>query len=163
MDRVVILHNSGQVAEAIEKRGQAAVAGIDRAVGRGAHEVARDAQQHMPKFRSTTAAATNVEHNAPMHYTVRFGTRYAKYTDGGTGPGGRPSLAEMLDWVRLKNIQPRTPGMSQKSLAALIRRSIAQRGVTAQPFAEPALERQRPRLVELMRGALSEALAGDRA
>lgn len=163
MDRVVILHNSGQVAEAIERRGKAAVTGIDRAMGRGARELTNDIKNTAPEHESTMRNSANAVHIAPLWHEVQFGTGYASYVNRGTGPGGRPSLAEMLVWVRRKGIQPRTPGMSQRSLAALIRKSIAQRGIQKQPFAEESLDRMRPKLSQLMRGALREAMAGDRA
>lgn len=160
MDRIVFKHNSAAVAEAIAKRGTDAIAGIDRGMGRGAHELARDAQQTMPKFRSRTATATGVEHPGPLHWRVVFGTRWAVFTEGGSGPGGRPSLAELRDWIRLKNITPRTPGVSASSLAFLIQRSIARKGVPAQQFASKSLERARPRLAELVEAAAAGAMAG---
>lgn len=163
VDRIIIQHDSRQVADAIRKRGERAVAAVDQAMGRGAHEIARDAVQTMPKFRSRTATATGVDHLAPLHWEVGFGTAYASYTERGTGAGGRPSLGEMLDWIRLKGITPRTPGTTPESLAFLIRRKIARKGVPAQPFAEPALRRNAPRLLDLMRGAARTAFADDRA
>lgn len=160
MERVVILHNSRKVAEAVERRGADALRRIDRAIGRGSHELGREAVRVMPKFRSQTAAATGVEHSGPLEWRVRFATRHARHTEAGTGPGGRPTLAETIDWIRLKGIQPRDPTMSREQLARVIRRSIAAKGVRAQPFAAPSLTRMRPRLSQLVRAATGEALAG---
>lgn len=155
---VTITHNVGDVAAAIERRGSAAVAAVDRALGRGAREVARDAQREAPKFRSQIATSAQTEHTAPLVHTVRFGARHAAYVERGTGAGGRPTLAEMLDWLRLKGITPRIPGMSQRSLAALIRKRIAQRGIKAQPFAQPALERNIPAIAQRVRAAVASSL-----
>lgn len=160
MERIQILHNSNKVAEAIARRGTVALRLYDLALGRGARELAREAKRVMPKFRSRTVTATGVEDGGPLEKRVVFATRHARHTEAGTGPGGQPSLQEMIDWVRLKNIQPRTPGMSQRSLAALIRKRIAQRGTQAHPFAAPSLARMRPRLSELMRAATRQALEG---
>lgn len=158
MDRVVIQHNAGTIAESIAKAGAAAVAAVDQALGRGAYEVQRDAVQRMPKFRSRMATSSNVEHMGPLHWEIVFGSGHAVYMEGGTGPGGRPSLAETLDWIRLKGITPNTPGMKRESLAFLIRRKIAREGVDAQPFAEPALRDNRARLADLVFGAASRAM-----
>lgn len=159
VDRIQVLHNTGKIAEAIERKGLSAVQQVDRKLGRGAHEVARTAVRIMPKFRSRTATATGVEQGGPLEWRVRFATRHARYTDAGSGPGGRPSMAEMMDWIRLKKIQPRKPGMSARTLARAIRHSIAVKGTKAQPFAQPALNRMRPRLAQLMREGVREALA----
>lgn len=163
MERIVIIHNSGKIAQAIERRGAAALRGIDQAIGRGAHELANMAKTAMPKFRSETAQRTGVAHGGPLEWRVRFATAHARHTEFGTGPGGRPSLAEMIDWIRLKNIQPRNPAMNREQLARVIRRSIAANGVRAQPFATPSLNRMRPRLSQLMRGAVRAALTAQGA
>lgn len=159
MERVIILHNSGKIAEAIERRGADALRRVDGALRRGALELVNDAKNTMPRFRGETADRTGVEHGGPLEWRIRFATGHARHTEFGTGPGGRPSLAEMIDWVRLKGIQPRDPAMSREQLARVIRRSIAANGVRAQPFATPSLNRMRPRLSQLVRGATREALA----
>ena len=158
--RVVIQHNSDAVAKAIEKRGEDAIAAIDRNLGRGAMEVAREAQRTMPKFRSETVKRTGSSQKAPLEWHVVFDTRHAFYTEEGTGPGGSPPLAEMIDWIRMKGIVPRTPGMTIESLAHVIRDSITATGTEAQPFAGPALEAMRPRLIDLVRQGAMQGLEG---
>ncbi len=153
-------HNCEQVARALEQRGEQAIAEIDRALGRGALEVAREGVRIMPKFRSETARATGTEQEAPMHWLVRFGGGHALFTEEGTNAGGMPPLAEMLDWIRLKGIIPRDPTMSAEGLARVMQRSIAAYGVPAQPFAAPALDNMRPRLIDLVRQAAEGAMAG---
>lgn len=157
--KFVIKHNAPSVAEALRRRGAAAIADIDSALQRGAMEVARESIRTMPKFRSTTAAATGVEHVGPLEWMVRFGTHYAKYTEGGSGPGGWVPTLEMMDWLRMKRIQPRTKGMSLAELAQLIQWSILRKGVREQPFAQPALEKMTPRLVELVTAAAARHLS----
>lgn len=158
MDRLVIQHNAGNVAEAIAKAGTQAIADADQALGRGAYEVQRDAVQRMPKFRSRMATSSSVEHMGVLLWEIVFGSGHAVYMEHGTGPGGRPSLAETLDWIRLKGITPDTPGMSHTSLAFLIRRKIGREGVEAQPFAEPAMRDNRARLADLVLGAATRAM-----
>jgi hypothetical protein len=158
MDKIVVQHNSSAVADAIAKAGGRAIAAVDQALGRGALEVERDAVRRMPKFRSRTATATNVAHMGVLLWEIVFGGGHAVYTERGTGAGGRPTLDETLDWIRLKGITPDTPGMSRESLAFLIRRKIAREGVRAQPFAEPALLDNRARLEDLVFGAARAAM-----
>lgn len=158
MDRVVIQHNAGTIADAIAKAGSMAVTAADQALGRGAYEVERDAVQRMPKFRSRMATSTSVQHMGVLLWEIVFGSGHAVYMEGGSGPGGRPTLAETMDWIRLKGITPDSPGMTRESLAFLIRRKIARKGVEAQPFAEPALRDNRLRLSDLVFGAARAAM-----
>lgn len=160
IERVHLLHNSAKVAEALRRRGAAALPVIDRALTRGAMELHRDAVRRAPKADSALVKQSGVEHHGVLEKHVVFGARYAGYVERGTGPGGLPTLADMVAWVKRRNIQPRAPGMDVESLAYVIRRSIAHKGTPAQPFAGPALNAMRPRLSALVRGATRELLEG---
>lgn len=156
--RVQLLHNSGKVAEALQRRGAAAFPALDRALSRGALELHRDAVRRAPKADSQLVKNSGVEHHGALEKHVVFASRYAGYVERGSGPGGQPTLADTLAWIRRRGIKPRTEGMSEEGLAHLIRRSIAARGTPAQPFAAPALAAMRPRLSALVRGATRELL-----
>ena len=160
MERTVLLHNSGKVAEALRRRGAAAFPVLDKALGRGALELHRDAVRRAPKADSNLVKQSGVEHRGALEKHVVFGARYAGYVERGSGPGGQPTLADMVKWIQRRGIQPRTPGMSTESLAHVIRRSIAAKGTPAQPFAGPALHAMRPRLSALVRGATRQLLDG---
>ena len=160
MERVQLLHNSTKVAEALARRGAAAYPVIDRALGRGALELHRDAVRRAPKADSQLVKNSGVQSAGALEKQVVFGQRYAGYVERGAGPGGLPTLADMVKWVQRRGIKPRTPGMSPERLAALIRRSIASKGTPAQPYAGPALTAMRPRLSQLVRGATRELLEG---
>jgi len=157
--KIQITHNTEAVAEAVRKRGEAAIADVDRAVWRAGQEIAREAVTTMPKFRSTTAAATGVEQWGPLEWLVRFGTHYAQHVEEGTGPGGWVPTAEMMDWIRMKGIRPRDPGMTLAELAQALQWHIFRNGINAQPFAQPALEHKFPRLIELVNNAVRKHLA----
>ena len=158
IERVQLLHNSPKVAEALRRRGAAAFPVIDKALTRGALELHRDAVRRAPKADSTLVKQSGVEHRGVLEKHVIFGARHAGYVERGTGPGGLPTLADMVGWIRRKGIQPRTAGMDTESLAHVIRRSIVKRGTPAQAFAGPALNAMRPRLSALVRGATRELL-----
>lgn len=157
--KIEVTHNTGAVAEAIRKRGEAAIKDVDRAMWRGAQEIAREAVTTMPKFRTTTAASTGVEQMGPLEWLVRFGTHYAKHVEDGSGPGGWVPTAEMMDWLRMKGIRPRDPGMTMAELARAIQMKIFRSGIEPQPFAQPALEHKFPRLIELVNSAVMKHLA----
>lgn len=159
-----ITHNAPEVAAALAKVPERAQREIGGAIARGAVEVANEMKRRAPKFRSTLTNSIIAIEKGPMEWHVSpRGVRYGWYVEGGTTGGGQPTLREMIQWVRLKGIQPRIPGMGQSELAALIRRRIAQGGIKASPFAQPALEAKQSRLNELVRAAAQRALAGGAA
>lgn len=158
MERVQLLHNSTKVAEALARRGAAAYPVIDRALGRGALELHREAVRRAPKADSQLVKNSGVESRGALEKQVTFGQHYAGYVERGTGPGGYPTLFDMYAWIRRKGIKPRTPGMELPRLAQVIRSSIVKKGTRAQPFAGPALNAMRPRLSQLVRGATRELL-----
>ena len=69
----------------------------------------------------------------------------------GTGPGGNPPMQSLLDWIRVKRIEPRSPGMDLHDLAFVIGRSIREKGTRPHPFAAPTHQRMQDRVVELVR------------
>lgn len=162
MERVQLLHNSATVAEALRRRGAAAFPVLDRVLGRGALELHREAVKRAPKADSQLVKQSGVEHHGPLEKHVVFGAHHAGYVERGTGPGGQPTLGDMVKWIQRRGIKPRAPGMDTEGLAHVIRRSIAAQGTRAQPFAGPALNAMRPRLSALVRGATRELLEARR-
>ena len=157
-----VTHNAAEVAQALAQVPERATKEIGGALGRGAVELANEMKARAPKFRTTLTNSILAIERGPLEWVVSpRGVRYGAYVEEGTGEGGRPTLREMLQWIQLKRIEPRTPGMSQRSLAALIRMLIAKRGIRPQPFAAPALEAKGERIAQLVREAAQRALAGD--
>lgn len=155
---IKVVHNAGVIADAIARKPEQVLPAVDKALFRGAIEVADEAKRRAPKYRSLLTNSIQIRAK-PLEYTIVAAAKYAAAVEGGSKPGGRPSLREMLAWVTLKRIVPRTPGMTRRSLAALIRMRIAQQGIKAQPFFLPALEAKRSRLTELVEGAARAGLA----
>lgn len=131
---------------------------VDRAIGRGAQEVAVEARGGAPKAFSTLAQSILVRREGQADYSVIAGARYARYVEKGTGPGGKPPLQALRDWIRIKRIEPADPTMDREQLAHLLQRSIAKRGTRAQPFMQPALEAKLPRIRELLEQAVTRGL-----
>lgn len=158
---IKIVHNAGAIADAIARKPEEMLPKVDAALFRGAIELADEIRRQAPKVTSTLTNSTQIKAK-PLEYTIVVASRYAAYVHEGTKDGGQPTLAAMLEWIRLKNIKPREPGMTVRSLASLIRRSIAKHGTPANPFATRALEAKAPRLNELVQAAALQALAGGR-
>jgi hypothetical protein len=155
--RITITHNAAEVAEALRRAPRAVLGELDRAMRTGAVAIARDARERAPKANSELVNAIAPERISLLEHHVRAAKNYASHQERGTGPGGRPSLTTMIQWIRRKGLSARA-GMSERSLAFLIRRSIARKGVPAKPFMKPALEAQRSRLDGLFRAAVARGL-----
>jgi hypothetical protein len=155
---IQIIHNAGDIAEAVAKKPEAVLREVDKALERGAIEVSREARRRAPKFRTELTNSIQIDART-LEYTIRANAGYAAYREQGTGPGGRPPLKEMLDWIRLKRITPADPRMTVRGLAHLLRRSIARKGSQATPFFRPALEAKRDRLTELVEAGAAKGLA----
>lgn len=155
-----LTHDADKIGRALAQAEDVAVTEIDKALGRGAIEVAREMSRQAPKYRSELANSIMAERVGLLLHMVRArGKAYGPYVNDGTGPGGVMPMAEALNWVQRKGITPRTPGMSQRSLAALIRHSIVKKGIKANPFADRTLQAMLPRLDALLDAAADKALA----
>lgn len=135
---------------------------LDLALGRGAAEVAREAKINAPKAFSTLTNAILDSRMDKASYKVSANTAYAPYVEDGSGPGGFPPLQSLMDWIRVKRIAPYRAGMSDESLAFLIRRSIEQHGINAEPYMAPALESKASRLQDLVDAAVNRGFGARR-
>ena len=98
---IKILHNAEVVADAIARKPEQVLPAVDRALFRGAIEVADEVKRQAPKATSTLTNSTQVKAK-PLEYTVLVAARYAGYVHEGTTEGGRPTLAAMVEWIRDK-------------------------------------------------------------
>lgn len=128
----------------------AVLAEIDRNLARGAQEVAREGRRRAPKAFSTLAQSVHANRLAPLKMEVVAGMGYAGHQEDGTGGGMMPPIQSIKDWIRARSITPRNPNVRQRDLAFLIARTIARKGVPAQPFMAPALDAKRARLDALL-------------
>lgn len=155
-----LTHDADKIGRALTQATDVAVTEIDKALGRGGIEVSKKMQAEAPTYRSELRNSIAYERVGLLLHMVRArGKAYGPYVNDGTGPGGVMPMAEALNWVKRKGITPRTPGMSQRSLAALIRHSIAAKGIKANPFADRTLQAMLPRLDALLEQAADKALA----
>lgn len=156
---IKITHNAFDIAEAVAKGGAQVLKNVDAALSRGAIELADEIKQQAPKATSTLTNSVQIK-GKPLEWSVIVAAAYAGYVHQGTKEGGRPSLAAMIEWIRLKNIKPRDPTMKPQALAHLLRRSIAMKGTPANPFATRALDAKTSRLTELVQAAALAGIAG---
>ena len=145
-------------ADAFDKAPAQLFKRLDQAVDRGANELAREAKRNAPKAHSHLVNSIRVQRDEDLARIVGPNMDYGPYVEQGSGPGGKPPRQSILDWIRVKGIQPNQPNMTQASLAFVISRSIARKGIEPQPYMTPAAEDSRDRVHELVSKAVTLAL-----
>lgn len=127
----------------------------DGAIGRGALEISRDARRSVRKATSQLTNAILARRVRLMEWLVIAATDYARPVEEGRRPGRRPPVTAVIDWLKVKRIQPRNPNTDQTTLAFLIARKIGRDGVPAAPYMKPAFDRfnNSDRLPALLRQA----------
>lgn len=155
-----IRSNAGQLARALRADAAGALRAVDEALHYGAAIVAREARNRAAKARTTLTNSIALSRLGIARFEVEAQARYAVHVEEGAGPGGWPPLASILDWMQVRRITPRTPGMSQESLARLIQLTINRRGAPAQPFMQPALEDAIPVIEAEMTKRLQRVIDG---
>ena len=142
------------------------VSELNRAIGRIVLEMARAAKRKAPKATSLLTNAIGGLQVSPIEGLVFAGVDYASAVEQGTGiygpqgaaSGRMPPTANILDWIKVKRIQPDDPHMSPRDLAFVIARSIARKGTPAQPFMAPAFKENSARAERRIEAAIERAL-----
>lgn len=113
-----------------------------------ANEFIKEYKQQLENFDanatgtlSRTATAT-VEVNGPLITLYAELAPEYKWVENGRRKGGKfPPRKAILDWIKVRNILPRGPRpISQESLAFLIQRKIAVKGIEPRPALRNAAE-----------------------
>jgi HK97 gp10 family phage protein len=131
---------------------------MNMAVLRTVMEIARSARRYAPKAFSTLTQSINYRMVNALTGEVAPHVDYAEMVETGTGPGGFPTDEAIFQWIKVKRIQPRDPGMDQRDLAYVLARSIALKGTPEQPYMEPALQDNKARADRRINTAINKAL-----
>lgn len=154
--RVIIEHNIPNIRKAIKGLGSNQPK-IDQVLSKGSAWIARDAKELAPKNQSTLAQSIKGHKVKSLFHEVVAGTNYARAVEEGTEPGGFPPEQAILDWIKTARIEPDDPFMEQEDLAFVIARSIHQRGTAAQPYMQPAVEKNATRIDVALRHAIAHS------
>ena len=131
---------------------------MNRRIGRVAHVMARTEKREAPKAESTMTNSITPEKVSDFEYTVGPHVDYAEAVELGTDGGGFPPQQSILDWIRVKHIEPDDGGMDEEDLAYVISRSIAARGTPPQPFIEPTYQQHKGYAGEQIDQAIDDTL-----
>jgi len=154
--RVVIDHNIPDIRKVIRGLGSNQPK-IDAVLSKGAGWISNDAKELAAKNTSQMAESIKPRKVSMLVHEVLADTNYARAVEEGTRPGGFPPEQSILDWIKTARIQPDDPFMEQEDLAFVIARSIYKRGTPAQPFMEPAVEKNATRIDVALRHAIAHS------
>ncbi len=107
---------------------------LDKAVGRSVLTLARTAKIKAPKAHSDLTNSIKSIQPSPLEGHVASGMAHATLVAEQTGAQGVPPEQSILDWIRVKNIEPNDPEMDQQDLAYVIARSISAKGTPADDY-----------------------------
>lgn len=139
---------------------------LNKAISRSVSEIARSARRNAPKAFSTLTNSINDRMVSPLEGLVAPGVNSAEAVEKGTGiygPAGQasgklPPVVNILDWVKVKGIQPTEPDMDQEDVAWLIARKIATTGTKPQPYMQPAYDENREKTERRISQAIDRAI-----
>lgn len=82
---------------------------------------------------------------------------YWKYIDSGRKPGSKmPPPNEILKWIKVRGIQPINKSLSQKDLSFIISKSIAKKGIKANPIMQTLIDENQEVSYKLLFEALQK-------
>lgn len=173
MTDLSIRFENQRLLQAALRRAPTSVASrVDRALQRTALEGAREERALAPKAFSILTNSIGVDREGRLAWRAGPHVDYALAVERGTrGGGSPPPFDHILDWVKLRRLEPYSPRLAaiadperrQRSLAWAISRSIARLGTPAQPFVAPVARsgafarRHRRRVLLAMRQGLRQA------
>lgn len=87
-----------------------------------------------------------------------FYVDYGKYVESGRRPNDRqPPINPILRWIEQKGITPRD-GISKRSLAYIIARSIGEDGIRPAPFMTNAIKSEKKKLTNQLKKAIGNSI-----
>ncbi|EMP85035.1 hypothetical protein BFX18_09640 [Vibrio cholerae] len=120
--------------------------------------VARVAREEAPKAESTLTHTIRSQVVGELQRMITSSLRYNGLVVQETGGQGVPPVQSILDWVRVKRIQPKTPKADQRDLAFMIARSIARKGTPANDFYDRAAEQTQDTVHRILQRSVEEGL-----
>jgi hypothetical protein len=156
--KIKVTHTGRQVIAEFTNVSERVQLAVAENLHRGTLEVQRLQKELAPKASSLLTQAIQANQIDPHTWEIVAGTHYATATEEGSKAGGRAPVQAILDWIKQKQISPNDPEMDQEDLAFIMQRSIQAKGVTAQPYMQPALEQKSDRLRQLIHQAVTDGL-----
>ncbi|CAM2801789.1 MULTISPECIES: hypothetical protein [Vibrio] len=120
--------------------------------------VSRAAKEEAPKAESTLTHSIRSNVVGELQRMITSSLRYNAFVAQGTDAQGMPPVQSVLDWVRVKRIQPKHPKADQRDLAFIIARSIAKNGTQGNDFYDRAAEQTQDQVADILKRSVNDGL-----
>ena len=132
---------------------------INTAIASAVINVESDAKLNITKNKAIDTGMARAKilsnHNKnQMTGTVRSATKYGAVIEFGRKPGRFPPVRPLRLWVRRKGI---AKGRAVNSVAFLIARKIARKGIVPRPYLHPAFDKQLPKFRTRVKDEIQKA------
>ncbi|MCG7585441.1 hypothetical protein [Photobacterium sp. OFAV2-7] len=134
------------------------VAYLKDGVSRAGSEVSREAREEAPKAESTLTNSIRSNAAGELQRMITSNQIYNSFVVAPTGRQGMPPLQSILDWVKVKRLNPRNPKHTQSDLAFMIARSIARNGTAPNDFYERAADAKADKVAKILNASVAAGL-----
>ena len=158
--------DNGKLLLAVRRAPKLLESNMRKAISRIVQTIARSARRDAPKAASTLTHSIQARMISALQGEVKPTVNYAAAVEQGSGPqgpnpalpAGKPPVADILEWVRVKKIVPHDPSMDEFTLADIIAKSIQKKGTRPQPYLGPAVKKHRAESLRRIDEAISKTL-----
>ncbi|WP_158117218.1 hypothetical protein [Vibrio cincinnatiensis] len=131
---------------------------LKQGIGTAGSLVSKVAREEAPKAQSTLTHTIRSHVVGELQRMITSSLNYNSWVVQDTGSQGMPPIQSILDWLKVKRIQPKTPKADQRDLAFMIARSIARNGTPANDFYERAADKTQDKVSEIINASVKMAL-----
>ncbi|MEI8634721.1 hypothetical protein P4S72_27150 [Vibrio sp. PP-XX7] len=120
--------------------------------------VARAAREEAPKAESTLIHSIRANVTGTLERMITSHLNYNGMVVTGAPSQGMPPVRSILDWIRVKHIQPHNPNQSQRDLAFMMARSIAAKGSAGNDFYDRAADATQDQVTDILYASVRHGL-----
>ncbi|KDM91402.1 hypothetical protein [Photobacterium galatheae] len=120
--------------------------------------VSRTTREEAPKAETTLTHSIRSNVVGELQRMITSNQNYNQYVVAGTGRQGMPPMQSILDWVKVKRLQPKDSKQNQSDLAFMIARAIARNGTAPNDFYDRAADQTADRVADILNASVAAGL-----
>ncbi|WP_120510960.1 hypothetical protein [Photobacterium salinisoli] len=149
---------SSALDEALRETPGTLIKYLKEGVSRAGMEVSRTTREEAPKAETTLTHSIRSNVVGELQRMITSNQNYNQHVVAGTGRQGMPPMQSILDWVKVKRLQPKNAKQDQNDLAFMIARSIARNGTAPNDFYDRAADKTADRVADILNASVAAGL-----